>query len=60
MKGVEKGEKAFLEPTRRSEVMEHGKVAKCCAMLVAMDAQEATLEQEQESPVKTLSRKGPA
>jgi hypothetical protein len=28
--------------------MEHGKVAKCCMTLVAMDAQEATLEQEQE------------
>ena len=35
--------------------MEHGKVAKCCAMLVAMDAQEATLEQEQENPVTKRS-----
>ena len=25
-------------------------MAKCCMMLVAMDAQEATLEQEQETP----------
>ena len=35
--------------------MEHGKVAKCCMTLVAMDAQEATLEQEQENPVTKRS-----
>ena len=40
-----KGEKACFGVWNQIvvQVMEHGKVAKCCAMLVAMDAQESTL-----------------